>query len=58
LTPNSRGVFGVQGGVLKPETTNGTGSLITSTGKTLHLDSGTQLLLVTRETNAAETSKP
>jgi hypothetical protein len=58
LTPNSHGVFGVQGGVLKPETSNGTGSLITSTGKNLRLDSGTQLLLVTQETNAAETSKP
>jgi hypothetical protein len=58
LTPNSHGVFGVQGGVLKPETTNGTGSVITSTGKTLRLESGTQLLLVTQETNAAGTSKP
>lgn len=58
LAPNSHGVFGIQGGVLKPETTNGTGSLITSTGKTLRLDSGTQLLLVTQETHAAGTSKP
>lgn len=58
LAPNSRGVFGVQGGALKPATTNGAGSLITSTGKNLRLDGGTQLLLVTQETNAAENSKP
>jgi hypothetical protein len=58
LTPNSHGVFGVQGGALKPETTNGIGSVITSTGKNLRLDSGTQLLLITQATSAAETSKP
>jgi len=58
LTPNSHGVFGVQGGALKTETTNGAGSVITSTGKTLRLDSGTQLLLVTQATSAAATSKP
>jgi len=58
LTPNSHGVFGVQGGALKPETTNGAGSVITSTGKNLRLDSGTQLLLVTQATSAAEASKP
>jgi hypothetical protein len=58
LTPNSRGVFGVQGGALKPATTNGAGSLIISTGKNLRLDGGTQLLLVTQESNAAENSKP
>jgi hypothetical protein len=58
LTPNSHGVFGVQGGALKPETTNGAGSVITSTGKNLRLDSGTQLLLVTQTTSAAEASKP
>jgi hypothetical protein len=58
LTPNSHGVFGVQGGALKPETTSGAGLVITSTGKNLRLDSGTQLLLVTQATSAAETSKP
>jgi len=58
LTPNSHGVFGVQGGELKPETTNGAGSVITSTGKNLRLDSGTQLLLVTQSASAAEASRP
>jgi hypothetical protein len=58
LTPNSRGVFGVKGGVLKRETSNGAGSLITSTGKNVRLDGGTQLLLVTRGANVDETSKP
>jgi hypothetical protein len=58
LTPNSHGVFGVQGGALKPETTNGAGSVVTSTGKNLRLDSGTQLLLVTQTTSATEASKP
>jgi hypothetical protein len=57
LTPNSHGVFGVQGGALKSETTNGTGSVITSTGKNLRLDSGTQLLLVTQPTTAEATPK-
>jgi hypothetical protein len=58
LTPNSHGVFGVQGGALKPETTNGAGSVIISTGKNLRLESGTQLLLVTQTTAAAAASKP
>jgi hypothetical protein len=52
LTPNSRGVFGMQGIGLAETTTSDqqTAAVITSTGKNVHLDSGTQLLLVTRTT--------
>lgn len=46
LTPNSRGVFGLDGVQLATDGSNASqGSLITSSGKTLHLDSGTRLLL-------------
>jgi hypothetical protein len=51
LTPSSRGVFGLQGASLNATTANGAqGSVITSAEKNLHLDSGTQLLLVTQPT--------
>jgi len=46
LTPNSRGVFGLDGVQLATDGSNAAqGSLITSSGRTLHLDSGTRLLL-------------
>lgn len=47
LTPNSRGVFGMDGVQLATNGPSAThGSVITSSGKTMHLDSGTRLLLV------------
>ena len=46
FTSNSRGVFGIDGLNLNAAGTNGTqGSLITSAGKNVHLDSGTRMLL-------------
>ena len=49
LAPNSRGVFGLPGFGLSPGTeASQPSAIITSAGKDLHLDSGTQLLLVTR----------
>jgi hypothetical protein len=49
LTSNSRGVFGLQGINLNSAAATSTqGSLITSTSKNVHLDSGTQFLLVTQ----------
>jgi hypothetical protein len=59
LTSSSQGVFGLQGVNLSSATTGAAqGSLITCTGKNLHLDSGTQMLLVTQVAGAAETPKP
>ena len=47
LTSNSQGVFGLSGMTLQSVTSSNTqGSLITSTTRNVHLDSGTQLLLV------------
>lgn len=47
LTSNSQGVFGLEGLNLAAAASNSTqGSLITSTSKNVHLDTGTQLLLV------------
>jgi hypothetical protein len=49
LTSTSRGVFGLNGLSLNTGAANSTeGSLITSTGKNVHLDSGTRMLLVTQ----------
>jgi hypothetical protein len=49
LTSNSRGVFGLEGMNLSSASTNSTqGSLITSTSRNVHLDGGTQLLLVSQ----------
>jgi hypothetical protein len=49
LTSNSQGVFGLNGLNLSSAASNDTqGSLITSTGKNVHLDSGTRMLLVTQ----------
>lgn len=47
LASNSRGVFGLQGLNLSTAASNSTqGSVITSTSKNVHLDSGTRMLLV------------
>ncbi|HXN52901.1 MAG TPA: hypothetical protein VN943_13285 [Candidatus Acidoferrum sp.] len=49
LTSNSQGVFGLQGLNLNAAAANDTqGSVITSTSRNVHLDSGTQLLLVSQ----------
>ena len=49
LTPDSRGIYGTKDASLRPTTTNpAEGSIITSNGKNVHLDSDTQLLLVTQ----------
>ena len=59
LMSSSRGVFGLQGVNLSSATSGAAqGSMITSAGKNLHLDSGTQLLLVTQAADSAEASKP
>jgi len=59
LTSSSQGVFGLQGVNLSSGTTGAAqGSLITSAGKNLHLDGGTQMLLVTQAAGSAETPKP
>jgi len=58
LTSNSQGVFGLDGLNLSSEASNSTqGSLITSTSKNVHLDSGTQLLLVSQAQAATEAPK-
>lgn len=47
LTSNSRGVFGLEGLHLTTDATSATeGSQITSSGKSVHLDSGIRLILV------------
>jgi len=49
LTSNSQGVFGMNGLNLNAAASNATqGSLITSAGKNVHLDSGTRMLLVSQ----------
>ena len=54
LTSNSSGVFGLNGLTLTSVAQSGTqGSVITSVGKNVHLDSGTSMLLVTRSAVAA-----
>ncbi len=54
---NSRGVFGLQGLNLNAVASNSTqGSVITSTSKNVHLDSGTRMLLVAQ--GAAQTQEP
>ena len=59
LTSSSRGVFGLQGVNLSSATTGAAqGSVITSAGRNLRLESGTQMLLVTQAAGAAETPKP
>ncbi len=53
LTPDSRGVYGLKDASLRPATNPAEGSVITSNGKNVHLDSDTQLLLVTQGRGAA-----
>ncbi len=49
LTSNSQGVFGLNGLNLSTAASNATqGSVITSVGKNVHLDSGTRMLLVSQ----------
>jgi hypothetical protein len=58
LTSNSQGVFGLSGLNLTSATSSATqGSVITSAGKNIHLDSGTRLLLVSQAA-ASATPKP
>ena len=53
LTSNSQGVFGMNGLNLSSAVSNNTeGTLITSTGKNVHLDSGTRMLLVSQAGSA------
>src|SRR6266849_1945923 len=66
LTSNSQGVFGLNSLNLNAAASNATqGSVITSAGKSVHLDSGTRMLLVTQaqasstgESKQAEERKP
>ncbi len=66
LASNSRGVFGLNGFNLNTAAANSTqGSVITSTSKNVHLDSGTRFLLVSQtqagaqgESKPAEAKKP
>src|SRR5947207_1685180 len=49
LTSNSQGVFGLNGLNLHAAASNATqGSVVTSSGKNVHLDSGTRMLLVSQ----------
>jgi hypothetical protein len=58
LTSNSQGVFGLNGLNLNTAASSATqGSIITSAGKNIHLDSGTRLLLVSQAA-ASATPKP
>ena len=58
LTSNSQGVFGLEGLNLNSAASNSTqGSLITSTSKNVHLDSGTQLLLVSQVQASTQSPK-
>ena len=58
LTSNSQGVFGLNGLSLNTAASSATqGSVITSAGKNIHLDSGTRLLLVSQAA-ASATPKP
>lgn len=58
LTSNSRGVFGLNGVNLVTDASSATqGSVITSTGKNVHLDGGTRLLLVSQGEASATPNK-
>jgi hypothetical protein len=49
LTPNSHGVYGMEGLTLQLAAGDSTqGTMILSTGKSVHLDGGTKILLVTK----------
>ena len=59
LTADSRGVFGLDGMGMSSTTAGTAGArVITSSGKTVHLDSGTRLLLVTHAPTRAATPNP
>jgi hypothetical protein len=60
LTSNSQGVFGLNGLNLSAAASNATqGSVITSAGKTVHLDTGTRMLLVSQaQTGSQGEAKP
>lgn len=56
LPPNSRGVYGLQGLNLgRTNSSNGESSVITSSEKNIHLDSGTRLLLMVQPQGSSET---
>jgi len=59
LTSNSQGVFGLNGLNLNAAASNATqGTVITSAGKNVHLESGTRMLLVTQaQASSADESK-
>jgi hypothetical protein len=57
LTSNSQGVFGLQGLNLSSAASNSKHSLITSASRNVHLDSGTQLLLVSQAQASGVSSK-
>jgi hypothetical protein len=58
LLPTSRGVFGLNGITLNSNATSSTdGSVITSAGKNVHLESGTRLLLVTQAAGSASAQR-
>ena len=59
LTSNSQGVFGLNGLNLNSAASNSTqGSLITSTSRNVHLDSGTQMLLMAQGQASGPSAKP
>jgi len=58
LTSTSRGVFGLNGLKLNSgEASSTEGSLITSAGKNVHLDSGTRMLVVTQAASSASAQR-
>jgi hypothetical protein len=58
LTSTSRGVFGLNGvSLASGATSSAEGSLITSAGKNVHLDSGTQMLLVAQAASSASAQR-
>jgi hypothetical protein len=54
LPANSRGVYGLQDVQMNPNAT-GEGTVLTSTGKNVHLDGGTRLLLAVQPQSASAT---
>jgi hypothetical protein len=59
LTSNSQGVFGLSGLNLNAAASNATqGSVITSSGKNVHLDSGTRMLLVSQAQAGEQGARP
>jgi hypothetical protein len=58
LKPTSRGVYGLNGITLNSNSANlSEGAVIISAGKSVHLDSGTRLLLVTQSSTSAATRR-